>query len=300
MSSTAITSKTASVRTPAGTPKKAAATNAAVTESPGNWKHPRLAEITRRQNATRFSEKNLRIILYNVLTFVMVVVVRSNAAIQKHTQKYSPSIRGYIWWAFLGLHVIPLVNIGLALLPLLRTKDDVADIPLTAAQRQLLGLPPSSAPATPGTGFSTPPRYARTPSFSGSVGSAKSFSTSPLLGKGPGSSSPGPLLGSPANLKVNGSGGASPFSPFSPGGVGGSPLFQKAVKSGQRRGSFGGSPAPLSSEKSSLSAAPTLVPDSSALSTGTPNSSGKRTSVALNSKWLYEKGRRSSGSGWAY
>ncbi|KAL8367134.1 hypothetical protein RB595_008894 [Gaeumannomyces hyphopodioides] len=298
MSSTAITSRTAAVRTPVGTPQKAAATSAAVTESPGNWKHPRLGEITRRQNATRFSEKNLRIILYNALAFVMVVVVRSNAAVQKHTQKYSPSIRGYIWWAFLGLHLIPLVNIGLALLPLLRAKDDISDIPLTAAQRQLLGLPPSSAPATPGTGFSTPPRYARTPSFSGSVGSAKSFSTSPLLGKGAGGS-PGPLLGSPGNLKVNGSGSASPFSPFSPGGVGGSPLFQKAVKGGQRRGSFGGSPAPLLSEKS-LSAAPTLVPDSSAISTGTPSPSGKRTSVALNSKWLYEKGRRSSGSGWAH
>lgn len=297
MSSTAITSRSAAVRTPVGTPQKAAATSAAVTESPGNWKHPRLAEITRRQNATRFSEKNLRIILYNAIAFVMVVVVRSNAAVQKHTQKYSPSIRGYIWWAFLGLHVIPLINIGLALLPLVRAKDDISDIPLTAAQRQLLGLPPSSAPATPGSAFSTPPRYARTPSFSGSVGSAKSFSTSPLLGKGGGS--PGPLLGSPANLKPNGSGNGPPFSPFSPGG-GGSPLFQKAVKGGQRKASFGGSPAaPLLSEKS-LASAPSLVPDASATSTGTPSPSGKRTSVALNSKWLYEKGRRSSGSGWAH
>jgi nucleoporin POM34 len=41
-----------------------------VTESPGNWKHPRLAEITRRQSRNTFSEKNIRHIVYNVAALV--------------------------------------------------------------------------------------------------------------------------------------------------------------------------------------------------------------------------------------
>lgn len=40
--------------------------DASVKESPGNWKHPKLQEITRRQNKTTFSEKNVLQIAYNV------------------------------------------------------------------------------------------------------------------------------------------------------------------------------------------------------------------------------------------
>src|SRR3569833_2700761 len=84
----------------------------------------------------------------------------------------------------------------------------MSDIPLTPGQRKLLGLPASSAPPTPGSKFSTPPRYSRTPSISGSVGSNKSYASSPLSGKG----SPTALGG-----RINGS-------PYSPAG---SPLHQK-------------------------------------------------------------------------
>jgi nucleoporin POM34 len=48
----------------------------AATESPGNWKHPRLAEITRRQNQNTFSEKNIRQIVYNAGALVSFGLIR--------------------------------------------------------------------------------------------------------------------------------------------------------------------------------------------------------------------------------
>ena len=47
-----------------------------VRESPGNWKHPRLAEITRRQSKTAFNEKNIMQIVYNVGAMATVALVR--------------------------------------------------------------------------------------------------------------------------------------------------------------------------------------------------------------------------------
>src|SRR5690349_3925204 len=46
------------------TPQRAAAPPP--TDSPGTWRHPRLDEITRRRDATTFSEKNVRKIATNV------------------------------------------------------------------------------------------------------------------------------------------------------------------------------------------------------------------------------------------
>lgn len=40
--------------------------NTSVTESPGTWQHPRIEEITRRQNATVFTSDNVKTIIYNV------------------------------------------------------------------------------------------------------------------------------------------------------------------------------------------------------------------------------------------
>jgi len=47
-----------------------------ITESPGNWKHPRLAEIIRRQNATVFTEANVRTIGYNIAAFGLVLTAK--------------------------------------------------------------------------------------------------------------------------------------------------------------------------------------------------------------------------------
>lgn len=184
----------------------------------------------------------------------------------------SAELKTYIAWTYLALQLIPVINIVIALLPLVRQQDDLADIPLTAGQRKLLGLPPSSIPPTPNSAISTPPRYSRTPSLAGSAASNKSYTSSPLSGNG-----------SPASdRRLSG----SPYSATA------SPLFQKAVGGGfggGRRSSFG-SPSQLgASTATSLFGGD--VP-------GTPSPlAGKGSSVGLNNKWLYERGRkRASGN----
>ncbi len=154
-------------------------------------------------------------------------------------------------------------------MPLVRAKDDISDIPLTPAQRKLLGLPPSSAPPTPGSQYITPPRYARTPTpLSGSPGAKGNYSNSPLSGKG-----------SPT--------GGIPFSP------GTSPLLQKAMgcgMNGNRRHSYG-SPSPLGPSTARMN-----LPETP----GSPSPASKSGGIGLNSKWLYDKGRRNSGSARLY
>lgn len=168
-----------------------------------------------------------------------------------------------------------LYNIFVACLPLLRKPDEINDIPLTPAQRKLMGLAPSSAPPTPGSSYVTPPRYARTPTpMSGSPSNKDRYS------------------GSSSTRKESPAGGSAAGSPFSPAS---SPLLHKAVGggyNGSRRESYGsgsaygsGSPLGYSTSRSSVLEAP---------STPTPSGT-KGSNIGLNSKWLYEKGRRNSG-----
>ncbi|KAG6039325.1 hypothetical protein E4U41_002899 [Claviceps citrina] len=257
------------------TPLKSTATETSpAADSPGTWRHPRLNEITRRQNATAFTEKNVRQIAYNVVALVALWSVRLIAKLKVNPQSVPSIFQTYLSWAWFVCQLMPFIQIGLACLPLVRAKDDLADIPLTAAQRQLLGLPPSLAPPASDAKFSTPPRYSRTPSIAGSVGSRGSYASSPLSGRG-----------SPV---VQGSFGASD-SQYSPMG---SPLLQRGFGGlgNARRSSFG-STSPLAQGTSS-----NLFSDP-----GSPSpSGGKRTSVGLNSKWLYERGRRSSGTAWLH
>lgn len=182
-------------------------------------------------------------------------------------------LQPYASYCYRVLQLAFTYNIIMACLPLARTKDDMSDIPLTPAQRKLLGLPPSSAPPTPGSQYITPPRYARTPTpLSGSPASKGVYSGSPLAGKG------SPLPGSPSG------------SPFSPGA---SPLLQKAiggVSNGSRRHSYG-SPSPLGPTGSRIGGGE---------APGTPSPASKGTGIGLNSKWLYDKGRRNSGSARLY
>ncbi|KAM0813507.1 putative Nuclear pore complex component [Seiridium cardinale] len=260
------------------TPTKAAPSPAP--ESPGNWRHPRLQEITRRQNASTFSDKNVRKIAWNVAAITLVTALISIV------YKYTPiapygGLANTISWAYRLFLCAPIFNIGLALLPLVRPKDDLSDIPLTPGQRKLLGLQPSSAPPTPGSVYSTPPRYSRTPSISGSTGSKRSFSgfDSPSAYRSP---------------TEGNSGGLGAYGPaFSPAG---SPLIHKALN-GARRSSLGSIGSPGSLGKS--------FGASTSIFGGGPDSpspsplNGKRSTVALNNKWLYERGRRGSGNAWA-
>lgn len=72
-----MSSSTVAVSQAKSTPVQQVTTpSPAVKESPGNWKHPRLPEITRRQSKNAFSEKNVRQIIYNVAALVGVAVLR--------------------------------------------------------------------------------------------------------------------------------------------------------------------------------------------------------------------------------
>lgn len=269
--------------------KTTTASEAPVTDSPGTWRHPRLDEITRRRNATTFTEKNVRQIAYAAVGLVSIWLMRAISKLRYVPNMYvasepmsqdrppadcwnsvPASAQLYIEWAWTLVQIIPLLNIISACLPLLRRQDDLADIPLTPAQRKLLGLPPSSAAPIPDAQYSTPPRYSRTPSIAGSVGSRGSYTSSPLSGRG-----------SPALQ-----GGGSPYSPM------GSPLANKGLdfSVNGRRSSFGSQSPFAASTSTNLFSDP-----------GSPSpSGGKRTSVGLNSKWLYERGRRTSGSTWMH
>ncbi|AEO62868.1 41a2415c-dd55-44fa-b6da-137ddc7de204 [Thermothielavioides terrestris] len=271
------------------TPVKQPATpGLTATESPGIWTHPRLAEITQRQRQSTFSEENIRRIVYSVVAIASVAVLRQLVLPWIPPSLTNPVLKQYSSWIYAGLFLLPSINIILALLPLVRPKDDMSDIPLTPAQRKLLGLPPSSQPASPNSVYSTPPRYSRTPSHAGTPASIKSYASSPLstvASQGSAQYSSPRAGSSPSKLN-----GASPYSPSAV-----SPLLHKAVGGGlggARPASFGSPSSPLGA-----STASSVFGDGPATPTPAP---GKRSSVGLNSKWLYERGRRSSGNSWMH
>ena len=175
-------------------------------------------------------------------------------------------------WPLWLLRMVLLWNIATALMPLARQKDEVTDIALTPSQRALLGLDPNATPpTTPGTQYVTPPRYprSRTP-INGTPASRGSSSAN----------SPRSRNGSPVSggKQVN----DSFFSPSA------SPLWRgMGGARGERRHSYGlASPLGLPSGSKEMSV---FAP-----STPSP-SGGKAVSVPLNSRWLYERGRSSSG-----
>ncbi|CZT43189.1 uncharacterized protein RSE6_03187 [Rhynchosporium secalis] len=238
----------------------------------GTWRHPKLDEIVKRQNASSFTASNVKKIAYNIAgLFVIFFIARGLWTFLPSLFHPNAGLTPYVDWVYYILQLMFLFNIFMACMPLVRTSDDVSDIPLTPAQRKLLGLPPSSAPPTPGSQYVTPPRYARTTPVGGSPGARGGYSGSPLSGKG----------------SPNGSSIGMPFSPSS------SPLLQKAMGggiNGGRRASYG-SPSPLG---------PSLLRGSGLETPGSPTPAPKTGGVGLNSKWLYDKGRRNSGSSRLY
>ncbi|KAF2276465.1 uncharacterized protein EI97DRAFT_418390 [Westerdykella ornata] len=246
----------------------------------GSWRHPKLDEIVRRQNATAFSESNVNRIVANaaVLFFTYVAFnARLPFAILRMLQTSMINFTNSIPYSSYMLGAIRLVfvlNIVHALWPLVLRyyPDDVADIPLTPSQRQAMGLDPNvSTPQTPGSEYAspnyiTPPRYQRsTPRSLGTSGERYS-----------------PLSGSP-----RGSFGLSTsHSPFSPNN--GSPLFQKVL---------GGSPSKrIGFDRSSPLSGSLFMESSSSSTPSTPTPGAGKASVGLNNKWLYEKGRDGRGS----
>ena len=259
------------------------------TPTPGNWTHPRFEEIMRRKQAATFDHENFKKISWNGVALLVLwgdktlpremygfptnssddmLIPNSPLTLQAISPITLPAsgdlIRQLISLVFLW-------NIFVASMPLWRSVDTIEDIPLTPSQRNLLGLDPnSSTPATPDTHYITPPRYTYTPS------PQTSNSTSRHSGNA------NSRRGSSSGRKQM---GGSPYSPSA------SPLWQKAMeKRDQSRRHSYGSHSPLgpgtpSKELGLLSQPHTPSP-----------SMGRGASVALNSKWLYERGRASPGS----
>ncbi|QDS69049.1 hypothetical protein FKW77_009794 [Venturia effusa] len=262
------------------TPSQSAAPPAAPTPPTGKWKHPRLEEISQRKQAASFDAKKLRQVFFSTILLIATVAINSvlpRWIISTLTEYYILPLtiwpaRGYL-----------LLKLAVALTPLWTRGDDMSDIPLTPSQRQLLGLGPSSAPATPGSGgYITPPRFARSTPRSVSSTQAGVYGSSPFERSANGS----PISGSP----LAGKGSASPYGMSGFGSpISGSPLVRKAVEG--RRSSFGGSGLRESMSRGDLLG----LDESTSSAPGSPSSSsiaaGTRASgVHLNSKWLYQRG----------
>ena len=181
----------------------------------------------------------------------------------------------YTYYLFNVLCLLSIFNIVVSCYPLVRKKDNLTDIALTPSQRALLGLDPDETPpVTPSTRYITPPRYSR------SITPRKNSS-----GNWSGSNNP-----SPTSRNASPSLGLEriglPFSPLT------SLNWQKAIGGSRNvanRDSYG-SPSPIGIGRSLKDTSVLGVP-----STPSP-SGGKGSSVGLNSRWLYERGRASPGS----
>ncbi|KAK1073050.1 hypothetical protein LTR33_010076 [Friedmanniomyces endolithicus] len=232
--------------------------------TPGEWQHPRYQELVQRQNANRFDATNMRIVGMNtgfMATSILVPFLISLILPRSWLLIAEP----YYTYTLFAIRLFFALNIVFAFTPLLKPRDNCDDVPLTPSQRQLLGLPPMSRPATPQEQqqYVTPPRYSRSATPQSNTSSLRAQgSGSPLNGR--------PLESSTSQLRQRSVSGSP--------GLGPSPLAY-GLKSGGRRTSFQSSPL--------------STPDFDAAgSISTPTKSGKA-SVGLNSKWLYEKGRGS-------
>ncbi|KAI9651138.1 hypothetical protein NHQ30_001175 [Ciborinia camelliae] len=248
----------------------------------GTWKHPKFDEIAKRQNAATFTDQNMRQLLWNGVGLIALWYL--GQTLWRTFPDYffgEETFPTAASWSYRVMAFCLILNIAVALRPLYTARDDMEDIPLTPAQRKLLGLRPSSRPPTPGSNYVTPPRYRRT--------------STPL------SSSPASRRGSPASGSPSGKRSESPHAQdgleslvnslgpvHSPGA---SPLLQKTLMSGSgnRRSSYGSS-YPLGRS----------IGEPGTPGTPSPLGGAKTSSVGLNNKWLYEKGRRNSGNARLY
>ncbi|KAI9885161.1 MAG: hypothetical protein M1823_003048 [Watsoniomyces obsoletus] len=243
------------------------------TPTTGSWQHPKIDEIARRQSQATFTDRNLTRILWNGGAFLGTWGLSWTAQQAPWISTLLSSVSDYAAWSLLLLRLYFLVNILLALAPVLRPKDELIDIPLTPTQRKLLGLDPSASPPTPAGAYVTPPRYPQSASPRSASGDRRGspFSGSPLAGnRSPSFGSMGRNMRTSPNV---------------------SPLWQKTISDdirvATRRSSYG-SPSPLAQgSMMGMNISGISMP-----STPSPPR-GKLPGLGLNNKWLYERSRGS-------
>ncbi|KAL3481813.1 nuclear pore complex component-domain-containing protein [Aspergillus californicus] len=238
-------------------------------QTPGKWRHPQLNEIVRRQHAGTFGDHSVKRLVWNGLALFSTWAFGITFKFYSHWIQRKTDIPTYPDLSLLTIQLVFIVNIFVALYPLFRPKDEMSDIPLTPTQRALLGLNPSSTSSpTPATTYVTPPKYR----VSGSR-----------------AASPASRSGSPLSTSAGASSQRlSSGTPFSPSP---SPLMHKMVPNGGResihRQSFGSS-SPLN-RSSPFKESITVPPSPSPVT-------GKRGTLGMSNKWLYERNRRLSTS----
>ena len=180
---------------------RTATTSIPRSESPGQWRHPKLSELARRQKRNSFNNSNVWTIIANVVAVIATWQWRdalspmygaSTAFLGSAHIRSMPSITSWQYWPHLewALTLIYFYNMYLAAHPAWRPADNIADVDLTAGQRALLGLDPTATPPeTASTRYVTPPRYARsagsTPLTGSSFGSrAASLGSSGIASRG--------------------------------------------------------------------------------------------------------------------
>ncbi|KAK6339362.1 hypothetical protein TWF718_008782 [Orbilia javanica] len=139
--------------------------------TPGSWKHPKLDEVLRRQDARSFSDRRVSRALKNVgalgLTFV-VTHFFYNSRIYSALPRNDVANIFYlgVYYLIFITRVIFTYNIVFAVIGPLLGPDPMVDIPLTADQRSSLSLPPTpqsivTNQAGDVSHYITPPRYNR-------------------------------------------------------------------------------------------------------------------------------------------
>ncbi|PYH88985.1 NPCC-domain-containing protein [Aspergillus ellipticus CBS 707.79] len=315
---------------PPSTPKAASAPAPTPdgSQTPGKWRHPHLNEVVRRQNAGTFSDRNIRRLVWNaVALFATWFFGNTFKSYSFWLQNFS-QLPTYPDLSLLVLRFVFAVNILVAMYPLFRPKDNFADIPLTPTQRSLLGLDPSASHSyTPGTTYVTPPRYrlsaSRTvspASRSGSPFSASAGASGRRLSAGASfSPSPSPLMhklvsggkesGRRPSFGSSSLGRSSSFSPFKESASSfkdSTSSFRDSTSSFRdSTSSFRDSTSSFRDSTSSFRDSTSTFKDStlstlstmSSLAPATPSPvGGKRVSLGLSNKWLYERSRRLSAS----
>ncbi|PWY90793.1 NPCC-domain-containing protein [Aspergillus heteromorphus CBS 117.55] len=290
-------------------------------QTPGKWRHPHLNEVVRRQNAGTFGDRNVKRLVWNIVALFATWAFGNTFKSYSLWLQNISQLPTYPDMSLLVLRLIFAVNVLVALYPLFGPKDTFADIPLTPTQRSLLGLDPSSSHSfTPGTTYVTPPRYrlsasrtASPASKSGSPFSASAGASGRRLSSGASfSPSPSPLLqklvsagretGQRPSFGSSSLGRSSSFSPFKDS----TSTFKDSTSSFRdSTSSFRDSTSSFRDSTSSFRDSTSTFRETtmSTLSTmssvapATPSPvGGKRVSLGLSNKWLYERSRRLSAS----
>lgn len=181
----------------------------------GRWVHPSISAVKQRSGVSK--EVLIKRVFYNIMSWLVFVLVRSfvqrvfNEWVQPFIdQSIIPQDDSNVWkysmYAQYAIQGLFATNIIQALFHIVQPQDKFGDLPLTAEQRELMGLPQvASAQKLDKSSIPSPPKFVRHspgamnfPKPSSLGGRSRSNSSSSL-----GNLSVGSISGSPGNASVD-------------------------------------------------------------------------------------------------